>query len=154
MKVLIIVLLYSVYSIEISPETWNKEKIDIWLESIGMRNHIDLFEARNINSGFKLKYIDKNILDNDFKEMSDIDKKTILAEIILLFKIQDIPEGIWRAFEMNPRLTAFIFGLYNASPRLTYLILYNLNPSILSGVFQEEIQLISNRLFSGQIVLL
>ena len=138
MRLLIFLILCSVYSIDISPETWNKEKIDVWLDSIGMRNYIQQFEVNNINSGFKLKYIDQNILDNDFKGMSNLDKKTLLAEINNLFKSPEIPEGIWKAFEMNPRLTCFLFFLFNKSPRLTYLILYYLNPSIINGVLQED----------------
>jgi len=138
--ILLFLLICSVSTINLSPETWNKERIHEWLESLGLINYKDVFEKKNITTGFQLKYIDQNILDSDFPELSNLDKKTLLNEIEGLFKIkeEDIPKGIWKAFKINPSATTFVFNLFNTSPRLTYILIYYINPSIISTVFQED----------------
>jgi hypothetical protein len=122
-----------------SPESWEKEDIELWLDSIGLTHSKVLFEKNKVTKGTQLKYLDKSILDNEFSSMSELDKKMIIGEIKRLFQIsEEIPKGIWRAFATNPRATTFLLMLYQCSPRLTYMIFHFFNPNLIQDVLQEE----------------
>ena len=146
---------------KILPEASNEKSLDDWIESSNIASEesqedkIDtLLEYTKISpKKSNVQNIDTCLESNNISSKISNETKAdtwleslrmnnyihlIEEELNNLFKSPENPEGIWKAIELNPRLTGFLFFLFNKSPRLSYLILYCLNPSIIMGVMQEE----------------
>ena len=122
-------------------DNWGKEEIDFWLKYIGLSNFVAEFELHNIRDGLKLKSIDEKYINLHFASFSSSDRKILNEELSKLFnkslKIQF--SGVWLAFQKDPSKTLFIISIYNYAPRITYLMLYYLDPILLSDILKSDL---------------